>query len=430
MNALLFVIVATAAQTEAAPTTDAPPPPAVAAPAEAAPTDVAPAQAAPPAAPPAPAPAAAPPAADKPHERLWDDLERELEMTAEGGIDVCEALSLPLSLIPGVGDAVGTVSEWLCLVRAALAVDYVAVHHGGRDAFLWQAAVSMLAGKLVGDALDTPFYIVVGAAILAGIGVPVLAAVIAPGTSLLLPTLLAVGGAALLVAPLAWVKDKIGEWIFTSSFFFLTNQVHGDELQRARDGTWLRPGLGGSWWARPFVLMGTAAGTRAERDLEDLIPIWGRWTKATRQGVLLKERMRRVGTDVLLDPPGRDLGAMDATIDVLSYGKAAVGSLGQATAIVGLGVGVTGVVLPATGATDQQTGDLIGFTGFGLALAGLGIYAIGTTLDTVRTFAVPCAYGCFAPEPGIVEAPAAPRPTTTAPAATAPPKEPAEGPAH
>lgn len=350
------------------------------------------------------------PAPTPPHQELWDNLEHELEMTAEGGIDVCEALSLPLSLIPGVGDAVGTISEWLCLVPAALAVDYVAVHHGGRDAFIWQAMVSMLAGKLVGDALDTPFYIVVGAAVLAGIGVPVLAAVIAPGTSLLLPTLLAVGGAALLIAPLAWVKDKIGEWIFTSSFLFLTNQVHGDDLKKARDGTWLRPGLGGSWWARPFVLMGTAAGTRAERDLVDLIPIWGRWTKATRQGDLLKERMRRIGTDVLLDPPGRDLAAMDTTIDVLSFGKAAVGSLGQATAIAGLGVGLTGVVLPATGATDQQTGDLIGLAGFGIALTGLGIYALGTTFDTVRTFAVPCAYGCFAPEPGIVEAPAPKRP--------------------
>ncbi len=411
MTALALILVVTAAQidappeappaVEAAPAAEAPPP----APAVEAPTT-------------APLPAAAPPT-DKPHERLWDDLERELEMTAEGGIDVCEALSLPLSLIPGVGDAVGTISEWLCLVPAALAVDYVAVHHGGRDAFLWQAAVSMLAGKLVGDALDTPFYIVVGAAVLAGVGVPVLAAVIAPGTSLLLPTLLAVGGAALLVAPLAWVKDKIGEWIFTSSFFFLTDQVHGDDLQKARDGTWLRPGLGGSWWARPFVLMGTAAGTRAERDLVDLIPVWGRWTKATRQGDLLKERMRRVGTDVLLDPPGRDLAAMDVTIDVLSYGKAAVGSIGQATAVVGLGVGLTGVVLPATGATDQQTGDLIGFTGFGLALAGLGIYALGSTLDTVRTIAVPCAYGCFAPEPDIVEAPAAKK-ASPAPKAAAP----------
>ena len=402
MNAALLILLVTAAQTESAPVAAG-------------------------AAPAAPATPPPPPAsADKPHERMWDDLERELEMTAEGGIDVCEALSLPLSLIPGVGDAVGTVSEWLCLVPAALAVDYVAVHHGGRDAFLWQAVVAMLLGKLAGDALDTPFYVVVGAAVLAGIGVPILAAVIAPGTSLLVPTLLAVGGAALLVAPLAWVKDKIGEWIFSTTFFALSNRVYGDELQRSRGNTWLRPGLGGSWWARPFVLMGTAAGTRAERDLEDLIPIWGRWTKARHQGEFLKERMRRVGSDVLLDPPGRDLSAMDTTIDVLSYSKAAVGSLGQATAIAGLGIGLTGVVLPMAGATDQPTGDLIGVAGFGVALAGLGIYALGSTLDTVRTFAVPCAYGCFAPEPGLVEAPPqkARAPAPPAPSAAAAPLAP------
>ena len=397
MNATLLLLVVTAAQTPQGVPAEPGAPAAPAAPAAEPPAGAAPATAATP-----------------PHEQLWDDLDHELEMTAEGGVDVCEALSLPLSLIPGVGDAVGTISEWLCLVPAALAVDYIAVHHGGRDAFLWQAMVSMLLGKLAGDALDTPLYIVIGVAVLVGVGVPVLAAVIAPGTSLLLPTLLAVGGGALLIAPLAWVKDKIGEWIFTTTFYALSNQVHGADLTAARDRTWLRPGMAGSWWARPFVLMGTAAGTRAERDLEDLIPIYGLWTKATRQGELLKERMRRVGTDVLLDPPGRDLTAMDTTIDVLSYGKAAVGSVGQATAVAGLAVGLTGLVLPATGSTDQRTGDLIGVAGFGIALTGLGIYALGSTLDTVRTFAVPCAYGCSAPEPGIVVAPA-PAPAPAAP---------------
>ncbi|MBI1944534.1 MAG: hypothetical protein HYS27_02495 [Deltaproteobacteria bacterium] len=412
MSAILLILVVTAADVPPAGDVEpAPPPPAeVVEPAPPA-APAAPAEAAAPPAPPPPAAAVGEPA---PHERLWDDLEHELEMTAEGGIDVCEALSLPLSLVPGVGSAVGTVSEWLCLVPAALAVDYVAVHHGGRDAFLWQAAASMLLGKLAGDALSTPFYVVVGAAILLGIGVPIAAAFIAPEL-VLLTAVAGVGGAALLIAPVALLKDKIGEWIFSGTFYFLTNQVHGEELKKAREGTWLRPGLGGSWWARPFVLMGTAAGTRAERDLEDLVPIWGRWTKARRQGDLLKERMRRIGSDVLLDPPGRDLAAMDGTIDVLSYSKAAVGSVGQATAIAGLGVGLTGVVLPLTGATDQQTGDIIGFTGFGIALAGLGIYALGSTFDTVRTFAVPCAYGCFAPEPGIVEAPAPKKPAAKKP---------------
>jgi hypothetical protein len=324
---------------------------------------------------------------------LWDDLEREYEMTAEGGIDVCEALSLPLSLVPGIGDAVGTVSEWICLVPAAIAVDYVAVHHGSRDAYLWQAVVALLAQKLFVDLLDTPFYIAVGVAVLAAVGVPAAFAFFLPGTSLLLPTLLVVGGGAALIAPLAWLRDKGGELVFTTLFFALTNQVHGDEAKAARERSVFKPGMAG--FARPYVLMAVAAGTKPEREPIELIPVYGTWSKSMRTGELLKERMRRVGKDVLLDKPDRDLTVMDGTIDTLQFIRGAVGAGGQAIAIGGLGVGLTGVILPATGSVDQQTGDTIGFIGLGIAVAGLGIYALSTTADTVRTLAVPCAYGCF-----------------------------------
>ena len=325
----------------------------------------------------------------------WDEMTNELEMTAEGGVDVCEALSLPLSLIPGIGGAVGTITEWLCIVPAAIAVDTVAIHFGGRDASLWQATVALLAKKLFQDLLSTPLTVLVALAVIGGVGAIVgsalLALYVVPGFPIFLPTLLAVGVGTLLIAPVTLVRDKGGELIFTSLFSLTTEQVYGDELVKKRQEAFFQPGQIG--WGRPYVLLATAAGTKGETDLAGIVPIAGPMWKASAEAIALKERMRRVGRDVLRDAPGRDLSAMDATIDIVTTLKGATAATGQGVAIAGLVVGITGAVLPLTGQVDQPTGDTIGFVGLGIALAGIGIYALSSSLDTVKTLAVPFAYG-------------------------------------
>lgn len=359
----------------------------------------------------------------------WDDAERELAMTAEGGVDVCEALSLPLSLIPGVGDAVGTVTEWLCIVPAAIAVDTVALQFYGRDATLWQATVSLLAAKLAKDLLDTPLYVVMAAAVLGAVGVGAFA--IIQGLPLFLPAVIAVGAGALLVAPVVWLRDKIGDFVFRTLFFALTNQAYGDELAQKRAGAWFKPGDVG--WARGYVLMAVAAGTKAESSLAGLVPVAGPLFKAGDESAALKERMRRVGRDVLRDPPTKDLSSMDTSIDVVTTIKGVTGAVGQGVAVVGLGVGVAGAVLPSSGSVDQQTGDVIGFTGLGIAVTGLAIYALASTMDTLKTFVVPCAYGFDAPvveaqevKPEVAPAPPAPAPVAPAPDAAAPSSAPSD----
>lgn len=328
----------------------------------------------------------------------WDNLDEELAMTAEGGIDVCEAASLPLSLIPGIGDAVGTVTEWFCLIPAAIAVDTVALQFGGRDATLWQATVALLAKKLFMDLLDTPLYIAIAVAVLAAVGVGTYAFL--AGFPIFLPAVIAVGAGALLVAPVVWLRDKGGELIFSGLFALLTNQIYGAELGKKQSEALFKPGDIG--WARGYVLMTAAAGTKGETGLAGIVPIAGPLWKASDEAAALKERMRRVGRDVLKDPEGsKDLSGMDATIDVVTTIKGIAGATGQGVAVIGLGVGLAGAVLPAMGQVDQQTGDTIGFTGLGIALTGFGIYALSSTMDTVKTFAVPCAYGFDAP---VVEA--------------------------
>jgi hypothetical protein len=402
---------------EPAPTTTEPP--AAAAPAAA--PDAPPAAATPVAEPaPAPAPDSTPPSEPKapeapaaaapapakaepmPVPEGWEDLHEELEMTADGGVDVCEALSLPLSLIPGVGDAVGTVTEWLCIIPAAIAVDTVALQYGGRDATVWQATVALLSQKLFEDLIDTPLTIAVGVGVVGAVAVLAGSAAyqiyVDKSFPIFLPTLAALGVGTLLITPVALLKKKGGEALADWIFFGLTNQLYGEELEEKKKGAYFQPGdehLKPGGWARVYVLMATAGGTKGDTGLLQLIPVAGPFFKAADDAAATKERMRRVGRDVLRDPPGRDLSSMDTAVDVLAMAKGITAGVGQGLAVVGLGIGATGLILPASGATDQATGDIVGFVGLGTVVAGVGVYALSTTADTLRTLAVPCAYGCF-----------------------------------
>jgi hypothetical protein len=358
-----------------------------------------PAPAAPPGAP--AAPPAAPPAASAPPP-IWEDIHEEAQRTASGGLDVCQALSLPLSLIPGIGGAVGTVTEWLCIVPAAIALDTVALQFGGRDATLWQAVLALLAQKLFEDLIDTPLTILVAIAAAGAVGAlagsALLALYVIPGFPIFLPTLLAVGGGTLLVAPVAMLKTKGGELLFDAIFFGLTSRIYGAELTKKQEEAWIQPGdesLQKGGWARAWVLMAAAAGSKGESTLWSVVPIAGRLVKAASEREVTKRRMRRIGQDVLRDPPGRDLSGMDTAIDVIVGAKGIAAAVGQGLAVVGLAVGITGAVLPAVDVTDQPTGDTVGLVGLGIALAGLGVYAVSTTADTAKTLAVPCFYGCF-----------------------------------
>lgn len=332
----------------------------------------------------------------------WDDIDREVQVAAEGGIDVCEALSLPLSLVPGIGDAVGTVTEWLCIVPAAIAVDTVALQFGGRDATLWQATVALLSRKLFEDLIDTPLTILVAAAAVAAVGALVgsvlISLYVVPGFPIFLPTLIAVGAGSVLVAPVAWLKEKGGELLFEAVFFGLTSQIYGEELEKKRSEALFRPGdpqLQKGGWARAYVLAAAAAGSKGKAGLWSVLPVAGPIVKAGEEIVATKERMRRVGRDVLMDPPGRDLTSMDTAVDVIAGTKGVVGAVGQGLALVGLGVGITGAVMPQGNADEKATAETVGFVGLGIAVAGLGVYALSTTADTVKTLTVPCLYGCF-----------------------------------
>ncbi len=225
-------------------------------------------------------------------------------------------------------------------------------------------------------------------------GSALLAMYVVPGFPIFLPTLLAIGIGTFAIAPVAFVKHKGGEWIFQALMMSLTRRLTGDDLDEHRRAALVQPGAVPGW-ARPYALMATAAGSEAEDEPAFFIPVAGPLFKAAGEAAVEKARMRRVGRDLLHDAPGRDLSTMDATVDAIAGVKGVTGAVGQGLALAGLGVGVAGAVMPPLKWSDQKTGDTVGFVGLGIALAGLGVYALSTSLDTVKTLAVPCAYGCL-----------------------------------
>jgi hypothetical protein len=330
----------------------------------------------------------------------WDNVPDELARASAGTIDACEVAALPLTLVPGVGDLVGTVAEWGCLVPATVAVDTVAVHFGGRDDNLWQAAVAVVVQKLFEDLVDAPYDLLVGfaavGAVAALVGSALVSFFVIPGFPIFLPTVLAIAAGALLVAPVALVKQAGGEWIFQAVFFALTNRIYDGDLDERRSSTLLKPRDHIANPTRAFILMSAAAGCEADGDLVDLVPVAGPLLRAGDEAKLTKERMRRVGKDVLGDSiETRDLGAMDATVDAFAWGKGATASLGEGLAVVGAGVGIAGAAMPPMKMSTQATGDIVGFTGLGIALAGISLVAVSGAFDTAKTVAVPLAYGAF-----------------------------------
>ena len=121
-----------------------------------------------PATPPAATPTPTPTAPTVAPTTRWEPFDREAARTADGSLDVCATMVFPLTFVPGVGDIVGTISDWLCIVPAALAVDYVGTWHGGRESHFWQPVLALVLKKVWETVLDTPIMVVTIGIILGG----------------------------------------------------------------------------------------------------------------------------------------------------------------------------------------------------------------------------------------------------------------------
>jgi hypothetical protein len=324
----------------------------------------------------------------------WPEADEEIQAAAEGSLDVCEAAALPLVLIPGIGDIAALVGEWACIIPAAGAVDYVAVHHGNRESFVWQPLLALSAAKLAGDVVTIPL-LALGVGAVAGYAAVATAVVIASGTPAFVPVAVAggllVGYGAFEIVHVA--RDKVPELVFTA-LYGLTTRPFEDEAEAAdaRRHAIIKPPPPAPVAA--FAMMATAANTDVDTQAAFFIPVAGPFVKAHARSAKVKERMRRLGTDVFHDPE-KDLTIMDHTEDALGGTKAALQAGGQA-AIVG------GVVLTGAGAAHtlyvMSQGEepwlvdpvgIVGVVGIG---AGVGLLLTSKVPDVIRPVVLPAAY--------------------------------------
>jgi hypothetical protein len=338
--------------------------------------------------------------------RGWEDSDGAVEIAARGSIEMCEAITLPLVLLPGVGDVIGTVVEWACLIPGVLAVQYTEVHHGQRDILFWQPAVALLAAKLFRDLVQYP---AIALAVAAGVGYALIAipALTLTGAWYFIP----VGVAGLVTAGglgyLAFYKlrEKGADWVFETSYALLAHGTMSPQQQAAaREGSWVKPPLIG--WPRAWALLAAAAGTEVPFTLLQWIPVAGPWFKASNWAAASKAVMRQTGREVLSDRP-RDLASMDSAIDAFATTDAVLGSAGQAMLLGGGVLFFAGTIFAGLQyQTSEDVGQYAtiaattGTTGVVVAATGLGLVLLRLVPRAVRPFVIPALYG-FEPDPGV-----------------------------
>ncbi len=322
----------------------------------------------------------------------WEPYDREAARTADGSLDVCSVAVFPLTFIPGIGDIVGAVGDWVCIIPAAIAVDYVGAFHGGHESHLWQPALALVVKKLWETALDTPIVVVTLGVFFATVGGGVALGVF---TDLDLPKSVVSAGVvgATLVTYLALKagRDGIGDLLFQAVYGVLTPEVEGEALLAVQKKSGLKPGVTGV--PAGFGLIATVAGSKPRFSWKYAIPVAGPIIRSGDHAVGIKARVRRYGTEVLLEEK-KDLSTMDGISDTLATIQGI--SFAVAHVTLGLGVGLVGgaLVVSATDDTgeNQNAAEIVGTIGLVSVAIGGGAVVAGTIADRLQPVLVPSAY--------------------------------------
>jgi len=342
-----------------------------------------------------------------------------VEIAAFGSIETCEAITFPLTFLPGIGSVLSSVFEWACLIPGAMAVDYTAIHHGKNESFIWQATTALIVAKLWREAMK--YAGIAGAIGLAGVGVGLMvptALQAVPGLAALpaipgyyLPVALAgvvtFGGFSFIV----WKKIRnVGtDWLFTGTYHLLAGDLTTEEKrQDAMKNALIKwPPTG---WNRAWALMATSAGTEPERKLHFYIPVIGAWNKAMARADAVKASMRRVSNDVLAEGGKIRAGAldeMDGMITTMAVIEGGLAASAQACLIAGGALFIGGTLAAAVQyQSDEDFGTyavvagVTGGVGIAVASTGVGLLLVREIPKALRPLAVPAVYGLFPPEAG------------------------------
>lgn len=325
----------------------------------------------------------------------WEPYEREAARTADGSLDVCSTMVFPLTFIPGVGDVVGTVGDWVCIVPAVIAVEHLGAFHGGRDSDYWQPALALVLKKVWETVLDTPIVVVTigvliataagGAGLIAFAGIP--ATLVSAGVF---------GGTLAVYLGLKAGRDAVGDAIFALVYGALTPEVEGEELIEAQRETLLQPPVTGV--PAGFGLIATVAGSKPEFEWAFAVPVVGPVWRADEHARAIQLRVRRYGKEVLLEDK-KDLTGVDdissllANVQGFAYGASHV-ALGA-----GIGLFATGLVVAVPDVDDEKEGhqsdpaaDVFGGIGLAAVAVGGAAIVVGLTADKLQPVLVPAAY--------------------------------------
>ncbi len=356
---------------------------------------------------PAPTPALVAPVTPPPPRTVWEPFDKEVVRTADGSMDVCAAIALPLTIVPGVGDIVGTVADWFCIIPAAIAVDYAGAFHGKRESHFWQPALGLVLKKGFETLVDTPIIVVtIGAAITIAAGG--VAAAFYGGLPVTLVTTGAVGVTLAVYLGLRGFRDAIGNFLFEKTYNVLVDERSDEALAPAREASGLKPAVDGI--PGGFGLMATVAGSKPSFNWAHAVPVLGPIWRSGDNADNIKRRVRRYANEVLLvDKP--DLGGMDTSAEILS----GVQGYSMAAGHVGLGVGVglfgAGLAVALTDQNNENQGlaEVLGGVGIVSVLGGVGGIVVSQAAERLQPIVVPLAWGAADdPVPDTADAAASP----------------------
>jgi hypothetical protein len=338
----------------------------------------------------APSPPSTAAAAPEPR-TFWEPFEREVVALADGSMRVCASVALPLTIVPGIGDIVGTVSDWFCIIPAAMAVDYACAWHGRRESHFWQPALALVLKKGFETLVDTPIMVVTIGAVVAVV-VGGVAATVFGGLPATVVTAGAVGLTLVVHLGLKGVRDTIGNFIFDKTFAVLVEESGDEATADERENGWLQPGVGGIPGA--FGLMATVAGSRPPFDWSHAVPVVGPVWRSEAHANEIKRRTRRYAREVLRVEK-RDLSGMEGTAETLTAVQGWSMAVGHV--VLGVGVGLVGAGL-GVALTDRQdeaqgTADLLGTAGLVTVAAGGAAVVVSVAADRLQPLLVPIAWG-------------------------------------
>ncbi len=379
----------------------------------------------------------------------WSDAPDVALDVGEGSMELCEAITFPLGLIPSVGTVLGIVAEWSCIIPGALSVDHVERFHGERDGLIWQSAVALTAMKLWRDLTRWPVVIAIGAAGLAVAALAVAAAVtlsiaVFPFSFLYLPVVFTgvLTGMGVTYILARKVRKTVAGWIFHGLHALLTPKYKNEAERLAAQKTALvRAPL--NVGERAWLLGSVAAGVDGEHTLMHLIPVVGPMVKAWHHDTALKDVLRRVSKEEFHETR-ESWTRVDATISTLTIIEGTTGALAHAGLIAGgiIFAGGTGLAAFQFGLKQQALPYAVaagsaGIAGMVLAGGGLLLLGIRELAKMSEPVLIPLMYGIWPDGPlfpkraNVVAAPKPQQeePPVVAPPVVAPPVEPETEPA-